>query len=158
MREYRVSMFAPFEKHFSLFGEGTALPALDEAAAAPTNAIEQLTTIPETYEKPLGGYAEAQMKTGLIVLPIDQYVQRRYRLEADHGLLVYNLQKLGIAEKGGLQKRDIITSVANKRVDSREMFTYVLNNAYVAEMESIPVTVLRGGQELPLTLKFEKKK
>ncbi len=156
LRDYRVSMFTPFEKRFTLFGENAALPTFDEAAV-PSNAIESVT-IPATYEKPLGGYAEAQMKTGLIVLPIDQYVQRRYRLEADHGLLVYNLQKLGVAEKGGLLKRDIITSVANKRVDSRELFTYVLNDAYKSEMASIPVTVLRGGQELTINLKFEKRK
>jgi len=157
LRDYRISMFAPFEKRFSLFGESSALPTFDEAEVVPSNVIEQVT-IPETYEKPLGGYAEAQMKTGVIVLPIDQYVQRRYRLETDHGLLVYNLQKLGIAEKGGLLKRDIITSVANKRVDSRESFTFVLNDAYKAEMETIPVTVLRGGQEMTINLKFDKKK
>jgi hypothetical protein len=153
LRDYRVSMFAPFAKRFSLFGDTTVLPSFGDAAAVPSNAIETVT-VPELYEKPLGSYAEAQMKTGLIVLPIDQYVQRRYRLEADHGLLVYNLQKLGVAEKGGLQKRDIIISVANKRVNSRESFTYVLNDAY--KLESIPVTVLRGGKEMNVQLTFDK--
>jgi membrane-associated protease RseP (regulator of RpoE activity) len=157
LRVYRISMFAPFGKRYSLFGDVAAVPTFEEEAPPPSNLVEAVT-VPETYERPLGNYAEAQMKTGIIVLPVDQYVQRRYRLERDYGLLVYNLQKLGIAEKAGLLKRDIITAINNKRVDNRETFTYVLNEAYKAEMASVPVTIVRNGKEETVYLKFEQKR
>lgn len=157
LREYRTDMFATFEKPFSLFGPTPMLPTYDDkepAEPAPTGTFAAVT-IPPTYDKPLGGYAEAQLKTGVIILPIDQYVQRRYRLPSEYGLLVYNLQKLGTAEKAGLQKRDIILSIGDKRVDSRDAFTYLLNDAFKADKESVPITVLRGDQRLNLTLSFK---
>jgi len=112
------------------------------------------TEVPATYERPVGGYADVQTKMGAIVLNVDEYVQRRYRLSTGFGMMVYKLQKTGPSDKAGIQSRDIIVAIGGKRIDSKEAFTYALNQAYSENRTAIPITVMRNDKPVQLTLQL----
>ncbi|MCX7848016.1 MAG: PDZ domain-containing protein [bacterium] len=114
----------------------------------------QKTIIPPAYDRPLGSYADVQMKVGAIVLNVDEFVQRRYRLASNFGMMIYKIQKTGPFDKAGFQSRDIIVAIGNKRVDSKEAFTYALNQAYSEDRTAIPITVIRNDKPLQLTLRL----
>jgi hypothetical protein len=176
LREYRMPTFAEPPKPFNLseklaegipnLGTTGAVSRVPRPISAPPVARVQpsrpspaaalpnpASQVPANYDKPLGGYADCQLKTGMILLDVNQYIKRRYRLSADKGMLVYKIQKLGVAEKTGIQRHDIIVSVGGQPVDNKEMFTYALNQAY-QNGRTIAITVLRNKQRENLTLQL----
>lgn len=149
LRKERRLLFST-NRFASLLGPRT--PSVEEK---PPELIPSAKTIvPPAYERPLGNYAEVQMKIGAIVLNVDEYVQRRYRLGSNFGMMIYKIQKTGPSDKAGLQSRDIIVAVGNKRVDSKDTFTYALNEAYRTDRTAIPVTVIRNDKPVQLTLQL----
>lgn len=110
--------------------------------------------VPADYDTPLGSYTEAQMKSGIISVQVNEYVRRRYRLATDHGMLIYRIQRLGAAEKSTLQRHDVITHIDGNPIHDTESFTYAINTAY-ANNTQIPLTVVRGRDTLSLTLELE---
>jgi len=121
-----------------------AVPSLDRTSP----------TVPADYARPLGVFSESQLKAGLIVINVDDYVKRRYRLKMDNGMLVYKLQKHGPAEKAGLLERDVITSIGGIEVVDRETFNYGLNKGYIENRQAIAVTVSRSNEVKTFTLQM----
>jgi hypothetical protein len=176
LREYRLPTFAEAPRPFNLEEKlaagppllgstgivkrstAPALPRPPPAVARPATPAapvlpEQRVEVPTTYEKPLGGYADCQLKTGMILLDVNQYIKRRYRLSEDKGMLVYKIQKLGAAEKSGVLRHDIIVAIAGQPVNNKEMFTYALNNAY-KNGRAVNVTVVRNRQRKQVTMEL----
>ena len=116
---------------------------------------ETSPTVPPNYDQPLGSFSESQIKAGIIVLNVDEYVQRRYRLNTDKGMLVYKLQKLGAGDKAGLLGRDVITSIDGVSVVDKETFNYGLNKGYIENPGAIPVTVNRNNEVKSFTLQMK---
>lgn len=151
LREERKLLFST-NKFTSLLSGKKDLPSDEEK---PADIIPTATTVvPPAYDRPLGTYADVQMKIGAIVLNVDEYVQRRYRLSVNFGMLVYKLQKTGPSDKAGIQSRDIIVAVGDKRIDSKEAFTYAMNQAYAQSRVAIPITVMRNDKPVQLTLQL----
>jgi len=120
-----------------------------------TNVVAaEKVPVPADYDKPLGSFSDCQLKLGVFLVPIDEYVQRRYRLSANHGMLIVRINKVGPATKAGILRGDIITGVGGKSVDSRETFTYLLNEM-AKQSDVVQVQVVRGGQ--PQTLNVDMK-
>lgn len=153
LREYRPSVF---EEEGDATGISKLASRSAPPASAPQKAIPDMakTDVPQDYDKPLGTYTETQMKTGVIAVKVTDYIKRRYRLPNSNGLLVFRLQKLGAAEKAGVQRRDIITHVDGVPITDDKTFTYAMNTAFKKSPE-IPVTVLRGTEKVDVTLNME---
>ncbi len=152
LREQRKLLYST-NTFASLLG---AKKSVADEEEKPQEAIPAARTqVPSTYDRPLGSYSDVQTKMGAIVLNVDQYVQRRYRLNTDFGMMVYKLQKTGASDKAGVLNRDIIVAVGDKRVDSKEAFTYALNQAYTESRTEIPVTVMRNDKLVKLTLQLK---
>jgi len=121
---------------------------------ASTNGVPS-PTVPNNYEQPLGSFSESQLKAGLIVILVDQYVQRRYGLKTDKGMLVYKIQKLGPADKAGILQRDVITSIGGIEVVDKETFNYGLNKGYIANKQAIAVSVNRSNEAKSFSIEMK---
>lgn len=91
----------------------------------------------------------------------DAYYSREYynilsALNVTSGVLVTDVEKGSDAEKGGLQKDDVIIKVDDTEISSLAYFRYVLYSHSVGD--TISVTVNRNGVEKVLSVALETKK
>ena len=130
----------------------TASVQIDENAASvvSTDKIE----VPKSYDKKVGSFTKCQQKLGAFLNKVDTFAKRKYRLGTDHGLIILRMQKGGPIMKAGAQRRDVIININGKRVDSRESFTFALNEAY-GKSKSVTMAVKRKNETKFLTVELK---
>ena len=110
--------------------------------------------MPKTYDKTIGSFTKCQHKIGAILSKVDIYTKRKYRLGTDYGLIILRMQKGGPIMKAGAQRRDVIINVNGKRVDTRESFTFALNEAY-ENNKTVTMAVKRKNENKFLTVNLK---
>lgn len=88
---------------------------------------------------------------GLEVQTLDEALARSFRLEGKRGVLVTQVTPGGPAEKAGLRKGDLISSVGQSRVTGRQDFLEAVS-AYTAGSQ-ITLGVVREGREQEMKVK-----
>lgn len=112
--------------------------------------------------KIINGEEISQPYLGIYMVNVtDAYYSREYynilsTLNVTSGVLVTDVEKGSDAEKGGLQKDDVIIKVDNTEISSLAYFRYVLYSHSVGD--TISVTVNRNGVEKVLSVALETKK
>ncbi len=110
--------------------------------------------VPKGYDKKIGSFAKCQQKLGAFLNKVDTFAKRKYRLGTDYGLIILRMQKGGPIMKAGAMRRDVIVNVGGKRVDSRESFTFALNEAYKTST-TVNMVVKRKNEVKFLTVELE---
>ena len=163
LRDYRKNMYAE-PKPFSFdvgrpgAGEKKRSDVPGGAAATPGKPGELAldhVEVPAEYEQKLGSFADCQMKLGAFLLPVDEFVQRRYALQVSQGMLVVRINKVGSALKSGIARGDVIVGIGGRKVDTRESFTYLLNDA-AKQSPTISIQVNRNAQVQTITAEMGK--
>ncbi|MBQ4584198.1 MAG: trypsin-like peptidase domain-containing protein [Bacilli bacterium] len=112
--------------------------------------------------KIINGEEISQPYLGIYMINVaDAYYSREYynilsALNVTSGVLVTDVEKGSDAEKGGLQKDDVIIKVDDTEISSLAYFRYVLYSHSVGD--TISVTVNRNGVEKVLSVALETKK
>ncbi|MBQ9833650.1 MAG: trypsin-like peptidase domain-containing protein [Bacilli bacterium] len=112
--------------------------------------------------KIINGEEISQPYLGIYMVNVaDAYYSREYynilsALNVTSGVLVTDVEKGSDAEKGGLQKDDVIIKVDDTEISSLAYFRYVLYSHSVGD--TISVTVNRNGVEKVLSVALETKK
>lgn len=95
-------------------------------------------------ELPRKGFA------GVQVAPVPEDVRARLKLAASQGLLVGRVGEGSAAAEAGLAAGDVIVEAAGKPVGSPAEYVAVVGHMYAGD--KLPLTILRNGQRLTLTL------
>lgn len=87
---------------------------------------------------------------GLSMRPIDRRIAGALGLEQGKGLLVDNVDPSGLADQAGLQAGDVILAAAGRALTEPGQLAFILDE----RTGPVPLTVLRAGQQITLTLSF----
>jgi len=85
---------------------------------------------------------------GVTVVPLTEELQKRFDLEADHGVLVAAVMPDTPAAKAGLQHGDVIESVNGKKIASPQALRQAISRAGAGK--AMKLTVLREGEKKQL--------
>ncbi len=152
LRSYREGLLAAKSSDKLLRSQPKAAVQIDEKATpvVSTDKIE----VPKVYDKKVGSFTKCQQKLGAFLNKVDTFAKRKYRLGTDYGLIILRMQKGGPIMKAGAQRRDVIININGKRVDSRESFTFALNEAY-EKNNSVTMVVKRKNEVKFLTVELK---
>jgi serine protease Do len=87
---------------------------------------------------------------GLTMRPIDRRIAGALGLEQGKGLLIDNVDPSGLADQAGLQAGDVILAAAGRVLTTPGELAFVLDE----RTGPVVLTVLRGDEEITLTLTF----
>ena len=99
------------------------------------------------------GYVTGKPYMGIQVSSVPDYAQH-YGVSA--GAYVESVADGSCAQKAGLQPNDIITAIDDTAIDSSTALTAALSSNYKAG-DTATLTVIRGSEELKLTITFDEK-
>lgn len=99
------------------------------------------------------GYVTGKPYLGIQVSSVPDYAQH-YGVSA--GAYVESVADGSCAQKAGLQPNDIITAIDDTAIDSSTALTAALSSNYKAG-DTATLTVIRGSEELKLTITFDEK-
>ena len=99
------------------------------------------------------GYVTGKPYMGIQVRSVPDYAQH-YGVSA--GAYVESVADGSCAQKAGLQPNDIITAIDDTAIDSSTALTAALSSNYKAG-DTATLTVIRGSEELKLTITFDEK-
>ena len=100
--------------------------------------------VPPAGELPRRGFA------GVQVGPVPEDVRARLKLTTAQGLLVSRVVAGSAAAEAGVAEGDVILEAAGRPVGSAEEYVAVVQRLFAGD--KLPLTILRGGQRLSLTL------
>jgi membrane-associated protease RseP (regulator of RpoE activity) len=83
------------------------------------------------------------VELGVRVSETTEQLRKSLGVEADHGVLVMEVQPQGPAERAGLRAGDVLTQVAGERVASASDVLDALENRHAGD--TIPAEYVRGG-------------
>jgi len=83
------------------------------------------------------------VELGVRVTDTTEQLRKSLGVEADHGVLVMEVQPHGSAERAGLRAGDVLTGVAGKRVASASDVLDALESRH--EGDTVPVEYVRAG-------------
>ena len=89
---------------------------------------------------------------GVEYQPITPDLAAENDLPIDYGAYVLNVIRGGPASNAGIRDGDIILAIGNQRIDAQTTFTEALFNQ--APGNTVPVTIMRGGQERQIEVTF----
>lgn len=112
--------------------------------AIPSNIVKKISSDIITYGIVQRAFIEAEVQN------VDEALAQKLGNEELSGAVVTQVFKNGAADKAGMQKGDIITSVNEREVTSRSRFDELL--AYQRPGDKIDLTVLRNGQQKDLSV------
>ena len=92
---------------------------------------------------------------GISMNPVDFDLAEKLKMESPHGALVTQVGKGSPAEKGGIQRGDVIIAFDGVKIRNFAHLKHVVGAAGVGK--SVDVTVLRAGKEKRLTIKLGKR-
>jgi len=119
--------------------------------AIPVNKIKRI--ISELKDK---GEIDRNYVTGLVLYPIDDNLIRRFKLQTNKGVLVYDVEKNSPAEKAGIQRMDIIIGIGKYKTSDASYLTAAIYEYRPGD--TLPVKILRGKETITKNLKMEKSK
>jgi len=91
-----------------------------------------------------------QCYVGILATPLDKYVSQLYDVQGNLGkILVYGVVKGSQAEKAGLQEKDIIVSINNKRISKRN-FDNIIKS--FSETKQYRFVLNRDGQRKDISI------
>lgn len=90
---------------------------------------------------------------GLEVQTLDEPLARSLRLKGKKGVVVTQVSPKGPAEKAGVRRGDVITSVGQLKVTSRQEFMEALST--YSGGSQVPLLIIRDGEQLELKVKAE---
>lgn len=150
LRSYREGLLSAKSSNKLLRSQPQKASVQDVAPVVSTVKIE----VPKVYDKKVGSFTKCQQKLGAFLNKVDTFAKRKYRLGTDYGLIILRMQKGGSIMKAGAQRRDVIMNIAGKRVDSRESFTFALNEAY-EKSKTVTMVVKRKNEVKFLTVELK---
>ena len=100
-------------------------------------------------------YSETKKKKlEIVVSSIDEIsIEDRERLNITNGVLVKEVYP-GPAQEAGIQVGDIITSIAQKEINSINDYRKIVS--FLKNGSSVPIRIIRNGNGTFLTLKIQK--
>lgn len=105
-------------------------------------------------QDPVSGVAappRAPRRLGVGVEPVSPQLADVFSLEEGQGLFVAQVQEDSVAERAGIQARDLLVSVENQVITSPEALSEMLNRLPGSEAV---VTLIRNGARQNVTLRF----
>jgi serine protease Do len=87
---------------------------------------------------------QARKKLGITIEPLTPMLAEKYRLDADDGMLIKQVDKGSIAAKTGIQPGDIIVQIGRYRVGTLDDFSALLQR--LPEKGKVQVGIRRGDQ------------
>jgi hypothetical protein len=94
---------------------------------------------------------ESDKGIGLVVGPIEDALKEQLKIEDEKGVLVYEVNEKGIAEKLGFKKWDIIIKVNNDNIKNIWEFKRLMKNVF--EKGEGKFSVIRKGEKLSVDYK-----
>jgi len=92
---------------------------------------------------------------GIEVAPIDEVIQKRFRLPSTEGALVNRVLPGSPAEKAGLKRGDVIRKLGDKPIASPDEM--IRTTARAKPAERVLVTVIRGGSEREIAVTLDRR-
>ena len=143
--DYRISAI-PLGGYVKLGGDESNAPL--EGASAPNIPPEEMFNLRPRWQRILVAVAGPVMNI-LTALAIPFSGAMMYGVPATPSPVVYYIQPGGAAEKSGLQPGDRIISFNGHENPSWDVIS---GDALLSPGQPLPVVVIRGGQEIPLTV------
>ena len=117
--------------------------------AVPSNKVQEI--VEELREH---GEVDRSFYTGLSVRQLTPRIARSLELSSLRGVLVARIENGSPADDAGFQPYDVITRINGEEVDTPQQASLMLTQYRPGD--EIPITVLRKGEALDLTLELEK--
>ena len=102
------------------------------------------------------GYIDRDFNTGITVRQINDILMNFYRLDSLDGLLVMDVERESSGYRSGIKIGDIILKVNNKRVNSLNEITSIINEDLLKAGDEIKLIVLRNNKQIELNLSLDK--
>jgi serine protease Do len=119
--------------------------------AIPINKVKKV--VEELKAK---GKVDHEFWTGLSILSIDENVAKTYKLKANRGVIITQIEAKSPAQKAGLQVEDIITGINDFRVNDETSIIGVMQE--FRSGDEISIKILRDNEKLVKKMKLEKAK
>ncbi|MFA6618609.1 MAG: trypsin-like peptidase domain-containing protein [Candidatus Neomarinimicrobiota bacterium] len=91
---------------------------------------------------------------GIAGQPLTQSIIDYYNLDADHGIIIIDVQKGKAGEKAGLQVADIILAINDQEVRKTQDVIDIINNSYLKIGDKIQALINREGAELSIEIEL----
>ena len=102
------------------------------------------------------GHIDRDFNTGITVRQINDILMNFYRLDSLDGLLVMDVERESSGYRSGIKIGDIILKVNNKRVNSLNEITSIINEDLLKAGDKIKLIVLRNNKQIELNLSLDK--
>ena len=102
------------------------------------------------------GHIDRDFNTGITVRQINDILMNFYRLDSLDGLLVMDVERESSGYRSGIKIGDIILKVNNKRVNSLNEITSIINEDLLKAGDEIKLIVLRNNKQIELNLSLDK--
>ena len=102
------------------------------------------------------GYIDRDFNTGITVRQINDILMNFYRLDSLDGLLVMDVERESSGYRSGIKIGDIILKVNNRRVNSLNEITSIINEDLLKAGDEIKLIVLRNNKQIELNLSLDK--
>ena len=102
------------------------------------------------------GFIDRDFNTGITVRQINDILMNFYRLDSLDGLLVMDVERESSGYRSGIKIGDIILKVNNKRVNSLNEITSIINEDLLKAGDEIKLIVLRNNKQIELNLSLDK--
>ena len=90
---------------------------------------------------------------GIVIQPISSELQKELGLKNRDGILVSSVKKDSAAEKGGLQRGDIIIEINGKKMNNIVELSFTISMIYPGN--KVRVIIIRNGKRKTLTIKVD---
>jgi serine protease Do len=101
------------------------------------------------------GSIERNWDFGISGQPLNPSIVNYYGLEADHGIIIIDIQKGKAGDKAGLKVGDIILSVNNQEVRRNRDVIDIINTAYLKVGDTVTMQINRDGKEFTVEIELE---
>ena len=117
----------------------------------PAATIDRVVT--ELLEK--GHLSRGYLGIGLQPVPLPEPLRRKLSLTQESAVILLSVQPDGPAEKAGLLIGDLLLSLHGQDISDPDDVQRALAKAKVGE--TVPITILRGGEKHDLTVTLEER-
>ncbi len=104
-------------------------------------AISSKTAMPIIQELVQKGYI-VRPWLGIATSDVDQWLAARYRLSADKGAFIYEVESGSPADKAGLKAGDVIASMDNNEITTRQELLQAIHSSQIDQ--KVEITFWRG--------------